>query len=521
MFNYNLLLKFKILALGLFFSFIEMTIFAQEKKPVTRDSSPNVIFIYLDDVNNYHIGCYGGSVNTPNIDKLAQEGIKFTHYYPSSALCSPSRFSALTGRYASRSVSLLEEFPTDDNVFIRWNTDIVEGETTVAHILNQNGYVTGYTGKWHNWTDGGLAPLLHVPYHVNPESGSIKTIKKNYEFTKEHIKKTSGFDFVEAVYGTNIIWLPIPEKLMYHNQHWITFNSLRFIEQNKDKPFFLYMATTLPHAPQAIESLRSDPRATPAGYLTEHLDCQPSYENILERAQNAGIINEKELNTWVAMAWLDDAVGAILEKLDKLGLRENTMIIIASDHESAGKKTCYQGRAPFIVNWKGHIRGDNICDELVSNIDIVPTVLDFCGINQPSGLKIDGLSLKPLLQKSNVNWRNSLYLEMTYTRGVVTKDFKYIAVRFPKDIQKLVNETNRREFTQEGVRLNTNESDKYQISKIYPGYFDDDQLYNLKNDPHEKNNLAYNPEFKEPLKKMQKKLKTYSEKLPFAFGEFK
>ncbi len=247
-----------------------------EKQPLK--SKPNVIVIFTDDQNFNQMGCYGGNVSTPNMDKLGEEGIRFTRYYPCTSLCSPSRYSILTGRYPSRCLSYQQEFPIDDPVFIRWNSDIVEGETTIAHLMKQQGYATGFTGKWHSWDWSTKDVVLrHVPDRDDPESPIIKPIiEKNYQMIREQIKKTSGFDFVEAVYGTNFNWLPITEKLMYHNQHWITYNSLKFIEQNKDKPFFLYMATTLPHAPDPIDSLRGDPRATPAGYLTEHLNCQPS-----------------------------------------------------------------------------------------------------------------------------------------------------------------------------------------------------------------------------------------------------
>lgn len=491
------------------------------KEAASKTPSPNIILIYLDDLNNFQIGCYGGNVSTPNIDKLAEEGIKFTHYYASSALCTPSRFSALTGRYASRCLSLKEQFPENDNAFIFFNTDINEGETTIAHILKKKGYATGFTGKWHNWS-GGLLPLRHVPDRENPEAASIKAvIEDNYRITKEHIKKTSGFDYVEAVYATNFNWLPITSRLMFHNQHWITYHSLKFIEENKDKPFSLYMATTIPHYPHAIESLRNDPRATPAGFLTEHLDCQPSYKNLLERGAEAGMENESELNTWLTMAWLDDGIEAIMNKLDELGLRENTLIIFASDNESAGKETCYQGRVPFIINWKDNIKGGKVCSELVSNIDLVPTILDVANIKKPANIKLDGISLNPLFNDTYTDWRKSLYLEVTYTRGVVTNDYNYIAVRFPKDIRRLINDTNRGEFTQRGVRLTKMELDRFQRTNRFPAYFDDDQLYDLNNDSLEKVNLAYKPEYFDTLENMKSILRSYSADLPYPFGEFK
>ncbi len=491
----------------------------QDKENVIQ-LKPNIIVIFTDDQSNFQTGCYGGKVSTPNIDKLAESGVKFTRYYPCTSLCSPSRYSVLTGRYPSRCLSYQKEFSTNDPVFIRWNTDIIKGENTIAHLMKEHGYVTGFTGKWHNWAKG-MLPLWHVPDREDPENYTIKPIiEKNYQLIKNYVSKTSGFDYVEAVYGTNFEWLPITQKLMYHNQHWITYHSLKFIEQNKDKPFFLYMATTLPHYPRAIESLKADPRATPSGFKTEHLDCQPSYKNILKRAEETGITKERELNDWVTMAWLDDGVGAVLKKLEEMNLRENTLIFFVSDHGSSGKMTCYQGPAPYILNWQGHIKGGKVSDELVSNVDVVPTILEACNIDEKN-VKVDGMSLLPIINDPVSEQRNSLYLEVAYTRGVVTKDYKYIATRFPTEIQKQITKANRKKFNQEGLRLDQGNRVRYRSDKKFPGYFDDDQLYDLHVDSLEQHNLVGDPAYEEILKKMKKELKTYCEDLPFTFGEFK
>lgn len=461
---------------------------------------PNIIIIFTDYHNNNQTGCYGGINATPNMDQLAKEGIRFTRYYPCTSLCSPSRYSILTGRYPSNCKTYLDEFSSDDPVFIRWNTDIVEGEMTIAHLMKEHGYVTGLTGKWHNldWSTKNKT-LRHLPDLDDPESPVIKqVIENNYKQIKEQIKKTSGFDSVEAVYGTNFNWLPITEKLMYHNQHWITYNSLKFIEQNKDRPFFHYMAITLPHGLYPLKSLRADPRATPVCFLTEHMDCQPSYGNILERAGEAGIKNDAGLSEWATMASLDDGVGAIVQKLDELRLRENTLIILASDNDSPGKIPCNHRPIPFIANWKKQIEGGQVCDELVSNVDVLPIVLDACGIVNENA-KIDGQSLRPLFHGSTVNWRKSLYLEVTYTRGVVTNDYKYVAIRFFEE-----NSGTGQRFDPERIYTGRRSYKirnpvRYNSDKRYPGYFDADQLYDLNTDSLEQNNLAQNSDFEKPL----------------------
>ena len=482
---------------------------------VTR---PNVIVFYTDDMNFDDLGCYTANFETPNIDRLARQGVKFTRYIPSTSLCSPSRYSVLTGRYASRSDVLPREYPYDEPVFIRWNTDIIQGDKTIAHLMKNRGYVTGFTGKWHNWAKGSL-PLWHVPDHEDPENPlMVQKIEKNYQLTLDTVKLTSGFDYVGAVYATNFNWLPITSKLMYHNQHWITHHSLQFIEENKDKPFFLYTASTIPHAPAPIRSLKADPRATPAGYKTDHLNAQPSYESILERATKDGL-NEKELNKRATMIWLDDAVGAIVDKLEKLGIRDNTLIIFASDHQSYGKMTCNLGKAPFIINWPGHFEEGEVIDELISNIDVVPTVLEASGAPQ-TDVKLDGISLLPLINDTSTDWRSSLYMEVTYTRGVATKDYKYIATRFPSEIEDQITSENRHLFTQEGLKMKEGEGDRYNAFKKFPGYFDNDQLYDLRKDSLEQNNLAGDPEYAQVMTEMKAKLKAYSADLPYAFGEF-
>jgi len=511
--------SFGMIAIGIFISQLRCT---PTETNIEPDPKPNVIVIFTDDHNFNQTGCYGGNVSTPNMDKLAAEGVRFTRYYPCTSLCSPSRYSVLTGRYPSRCLSFQQESSPNEPVFIRWNSDILKGETTIAHLMKEQGYATGFTGKWHNWDWSTKDVVLrHVADRDDPENPVVNSvIEKNYQVIREQVKKTSGFDFVEAVYGTNFNWLPITEKLMNHNQHWITYHSLKFIEQNKDKPFFLYLATTLPHAPGPLQSLRGDPRATPAGYQTEHLNCQPSYESILKRAGEAGITDERELSEWAAMCWLDDGVGAITQKLDELGLRENTLIILASDNDTPGKMTCNNGPIPMIVNWKNYMKGGQVCDELVSNVDVVPTVLDAAGIEK-SDVKIDGISFLPLLQGANDDWRKSLYLEVTYTRGVVTKNYKYIATRFPGEIQEQLNGTNLKDFTQEGVRIQPGSPVRYNSAKKYPGYFDAEQLYDLHSDSLEQHNLAKNPDYEKPLEEMKQELKSYCEDMPFAFGEFK
>jgi len=496
---------------------------ASPKARAANQDKPNVVVIYTDDQDFDQLGCWGGNVLTPNIDRLARQGTKLNRYYACSPVCTPSRYNALTGRFAARCLELQKQYPTDNPAFIRWNTFLSQGETTVAHLLKRAGYATGFVGKYHLFDNE--AAQQQIPPDADARDPEVKKkLRANYEMIRSIIRRHAGFDYVGAVYANNMHALSLPKSLQYHNAEWITAAALDFIKKNADRPFFLYMPTTLPHAPNPTESLNADPRITPLGYLDEAPDVQPSRKSVFERVKQAGLDPKT-----AGITWLDDSIGAVLDKLDELGLTENTLVIFASDHGSRrGKMTCYEAAANTlcIIRYKGSIAPGRSIDKLTANIDIVPTILDAAGIKNPD-MKIDGRSLLPLLENpSNDNWRTSLYLEVTYTRAVVTDRYKYLAIRYPDHVRKQITPENRRQFNQEGTRLSTRSISgpvtvRYGAANDFPGYYDYDQLYDLKNDPREQKNLAYDPAHKKTLGIMKSILKGYSADLPHDFAEFK
>ncbi|MCK5075020.1 MAG: sulfatase-like hydrolase/transferase, partial [Calditrichia bacterium] len=404
----------------------------------------------------------------------------------------------------------------------RWNTFLAKGETTIAQIMRNNGYKTGMVGKYHLFDNESVQK--YVAPDADPNDASVREIMvQNYKMISSEIRKTAGFDYAESIYANNLHAVSIPKSMQFHNMEWITKGALDFIKQNSTQPFFLYMASTIPHGPSPLSSMKSDPRITPAGYLNSPPRVQPSREDVFRRVKEAGY---NELSAPVT--WLDDAVGAVLNKLEKLRLTENTMIILASDHGSAkGKMTCYEGgaKAPAIVWYPQKFKGGYEINEVTSNIDLAPTILDVCGITFKPEENFDGRSIKPLLKGKKSDWRKSLYLEAAYSKGVVTENWKYIAVRYPKKIKEQITAENRKEFNQEGMRSMVDAvagkvNVRYKADEDYPGYFDDDQLYNLKSDPFEKNNLALTVEYAEKLKEMKQIFQKYSKTLPHRFGEF-
>lgn len=482
-----------------------------------RKDRPNVILIYTDDMDHEHLSCYGGATPTPHMDSLARDGMQFNRFYVASPVCTPSRYNALTGRYASRSLRQQKSFPPGGPVNIGWEAGVV-GEKILPQVLQANGYATGLAGKWHI---GLREEPRDVPIDADPRDPEISQIlRANYDAAVSSVQ-SCGFDFVASLYGLNpgsgrnpppMFW--IPKVLQQHNMEWVTQGALEFIERSKDRPFFLYIAPTLPHAPPATDSLKSDPRTTPLGYIDHPPMTKPSREEVLARVER-----EKLDAKQAAAVWMDEGIGAILRKLEDLGIADNTAIFLASDNGRNGKFAAYDGgaRTVLLARWKSVIPAGSVADKLASNIDLAPTILDICGVRPPADLQMDGQSILPLLKNDPSYHRESVFLEITTERAVVSDDgFKYIAVRFPPEIQAQVDQGKRYAHWGQPIA----ESNTMGADKDFPGYFDQDQLYDLNRDPREQANLARDPAQAGRLAAMKKMLAEYCARLPHRFGEF-
>ncbi len=482
---------------------------------------PNVVLIYTDDQDLDEIGCYGGRMPTPHMDGLARDGMKFTRFYVCSAVCSPSRYNVLSGRCASRSLRQQgKKYPPGGPVNIGWEAGLVGEPHGLAGVLKAAGYVTGMVGKWHQ---GALKPTPKFPPDADPEDPKVcKQLAANYEVLVESVK-SCGFDYAGAVYANNVDgarpnaphW--IPPRLAFHNMEWVTAEALRFLEANRDRPFFLYLALTLVHSPSALKSLKSDPRTTPAGYV-EVPKVQPPRESVLERARaEGGRMDDKAAGS----VWLDDGVGSVLKKINELGLAGNTLVMLAGDNGNVAKFTCYDGGGlmPFVARWKGVVPAGAVCDRLVSNLDFAPTLFELCGAAPPPDMILDGRSMLPALKGDPSYRRESLFLEITTERAVVTDDgFKYVAVRYLPGVEEQVRQGKKFNHWCQPIEEATH---TYNADRRYPAYFDRDQLYDLKDDPGEQRNLAADPRHRDRLDRMKSLLREYSASLPHTFGEFK
>ncbi len=344
---------------------------------------PNIVFILADDAGIGDFSAYGCKYGlTPNIDRLAKEGMKLTRAYSGSAVCAPSRMVLMTGQHTG-------------HILRRANQSKVgllalpAGQTTVARMLQNAGYATGGFGKW------GLG---------NPETTGVAE-KQGFDVFFGYYDQKHAHDHYTDYLIRNSVKVPIGQSGKHTWADYaptrIANETLSFIEQNKDRPFFCYAAWTPPHGDFAI----------------------PENPVFGEKTWT------EEVRNYAAMvALVDKDVGRVMQKLKDLGIDNKTLVIFSSDNganpefiESLGstgglrgyKRLLYEGgmRTPFIARWPGKIQPGTTSDVLTSFVDFLPTAADLVGVPVPKGL--DGHSIAPtLLGKGQQVPHESLYFEI-------------------------------------------------------------------------------------------------------------
>ena len=534
----------------LLFSIAILSIFCaptHAREPATP-SQPNIVFFIADDMQSYMFNCLMSDPPgtgeepflTPNLDRLAAEGTLMAEQYVSAPVCTPSRFSCLTGRYASRSESrgLTSTIQRDGQSVVGWNTMIMPGQVTLPLLLQQAGYKTGMVGKNHAIEAPGRTK---VGYHEDPTDPAVHArLQADQRFLCDSMKRC-GFDYAASIYHNNPDGNG-PRALAVHNLDWITHAGLTFIEESKDSPFFLYFAVTVPHGPgDAQRSWNADRRATAAGFLDEPLEILPPRRTIPKRLQQAGLpVDNQRAN----MLWLDDTIGALFDKLREHNLEENTLVFFFNDHGQGAKGTLYQGGVsdPSIVWRKGGFPCGSICRVRISNIDFAPTILDFAGATQPKDL-FDGSSFRAALEGRGKPIHDSLYFEMGYTRAVIKGNWKYLALRYPDRARNMSSEERTRVLLRFNAKqkehhkriLTTDPTSPFSHISLIPGgggaeaastgkragYYDEDQLYDLSQDGGERKNLANDPQYGHVFEDMKGELRNYLNDLPGGFAELK
>lgn len=485
---------------------------------------PNIIMFLIDDQNPSSIAAFGGDTYTPNLDRMAAEGMKFTRAYVSSSVCTPSRYSFLTGRYAGNSHSKLYADAVggqDSQGLPGFNVALERDNMNVGNVLREAGYTTGFVGKFH------LGSRLDFPELYKGKKGYIKISKDarpgpetsaqyahNERWMRRYLE-TLGFSWAKNVYPENL-----GRPYNSHNAEWTTAAALEFIEENKDGPFYLHLCSTLLHGPdKSWRKSMEHPLVTGEGEVRTLPEVMTSRAELLRTIAEKGFDPSSHV---AGEAWIDDSLGAILRKLKALGIDDNTLVIFAPDHGRDGKASVFSHggcQVPMIMRWPNGIPAGQECEELVQNIDLVPTFFELAQATKPDSYRIDGRSLTPLLQNgTSENWRNHLYLEMGAARATVTKDWSYIAVRYTTEqiaaIKKAKPENLPRAMSYIGrLGIGVRGADR-------PGFFDEDQLYDLKNDPQERKNLADNRKYATRLNEMRSHMQQYLDAIGRPFGEF-
>jgi arylsulfatase A-like enzyme len=420
--------------------------YGQQMKP-----PPNIVFFLVDDMGWTDLGCYGSSLyNTPNVDALASEGVRFTDAYATCHVCSPTRASILTGKYPAR-VHLTDwlegrkDFPFQKLKNAKIHQSLPREELTLAEALKAHGYGTAIFGKWHlgQEPDGPLTQGFDV--QVPQWNGCCPRAGYHFPF------KMDGLENEEGDYLTDRL----------------TDEALGYIESNKDNPFFLYLSHFAVHDPiqgrrdlvDEYEEKLSDmpPPQGPAFILEgnpdsedplsrEDLDAliteEPYKEHKVLPNQTVKIKQHQDNPQFAAMVeGVDESLGRVRAKLDELGLAENTIIVFVSDNGgmSAGnwgnpervvepdeldwayatsnlplrgaKGWLYEGgiRVPMIVHWPGQGDSGTVCDEPVISTDFFPTLLEMAGLPAQPERHPDGVSLVPLLKGEKTLDRDALY----------------------------------------------------------------------------------------------------------------
>jgi arylsulfatase A len=323
---------------------------------------PNLVFILADDLGYGDVGCFGApDIKTPNIDRLAEEGIKFTSNYSNSAICSPTRAAFMTGRFFQR-IGL---------EWAVWYQAPGEGlppeETSLATMLKSVGYQTALAGKWHLGYEEGWRPNQHGFDHFFGCLGGNVNYFEYYDKT-----------------GTHDLFL---NEAALHTKGYVTDltadYAVQFIKQAKEQPFFLFASFNAPHFP---------------------------FQGPDDEDTNFTWSEGTRVDNYIPMVKsLDEAVGRIIEAIDSAGLADKTLIIFTSDnggeklarnHPLHGRKgTLWEGgiRVPAVARWTNHIEAVSVSDNPIHTIDWTATLLDLASANTPKNRPLDGVSLAPLL----------------------------------------------------------------------------------------------------------------------------
>jgi len=453
------------------FIFFGFSLLNPSSSVAQNKSKPNIIYIYADDLGYGELGCYGQTkIQTPHIDQLAKEGIRFTQHYSSAPVCAPSRCMLMTGKNPGHTyIRGNYEMGGFEDEKERGQMPLHEGAYTIANMLKERNYATGMIGKWGMGVVGTTgSPLNHgfdyyygyldqkqahnyYPTHLW-ENDRWDSLNNPFIYVHRPLDSTTATEKDFNYYKGNDY---APKKM--------TDKALAFIEKNKSNTFFLYLPYTIPHLSLQL----------PDEYVNKYrgkFDEHPYY------GQKGYAANRYPLSTYAGMiSFLDDQVGIIMEKIKSLGLDENTIVMFSSDNGTTFsspvdknffnsvsglrglKMELYEGgiRVPFVARWPGKIKAGTVSDMVSVQYDMMSTLAAITGLPVQH---TDGISLMPtLMGKLQQEQHSYLYFEYPENGGQVA------------------------------VRMGNWKGVKKQLIKNPKVSW---ELYDLSKDPSEQNNIA-------------------------------
>lgn len=418
-----------------------------------KNQSPNVVLIFMDDLGYGDLSCYGAlEYQTSHLDQLAREGIRFTNFMSAQAVCSASRAALLTGCYPNRIGFAGALFP---NSKVGINSD----ETTLAELFKAKKYRTGIFGKWHLGDQAAFLPLQHGfdEYFGIPFSNDMWPV---WYDGKPALPNQGPARFPPMYLMEGNEKKEIIQTLDQQGQltRRLTERAIEFIAKNKNNPFFLYLPHHMPHVP---------------------INASATFKGKSKQGLYGDVMME-----------MDWSVGQIVQTLKKLKIEKNTLVIFASDngpwlnfgnHAGStgglreGKGASFEGgmRVPCIMNWKGTIPEGLVCNQLVSTIDLLPTLASICNLELPRH-RIDGVNIRPLIE-GNLNSQPRKYFYYYY---------------FENDLQAVRRENWKLVLPHSG----TTYTGQLPGNNGFPGPRPSDHpypqgLYNLRSDPGEDHDL--------------------------------
>lgn len=386
--------------------------------PPTKNTPkrPNVLIVHTDQQSLWTLSCYGATeIDTPHIDRLASEGARLTQFFVNSAVCTPSRGTFLTGRYPHAHGA------------IRNNLSLNRDEETFAEVLRQNGYVTGYAGKWH--LDGRARPgWVHAERSMGFDDA-------RFMFNRGHWKKIQDTEMADCE-PTIFPYSEFGDETTYPTD-WLTDKTIDFIRQDRDRPFCFMLSIPDPHTPFKPRS-PYDALLNPAD-----MDLPASYDETSpfepwaqQQARKPDPEKLRQFKAWYfgAVKLIDDNVGRLVDCLEKEGILDNTVIVFTSDHGEymgehglMGKNMIYETahHVPFVVRWPERIAAGMVVDQVVASVDFQQTLLGLIGV-EPCGRE-QGRDASPLLAGESIDWSDEAFIHHPSHQwaGVYTPEWLY------------------------------------------------------------------------------------------------